>query len=109
VGPARRGRCLVGTGSVAGVTSLAGRWPHRRPGARDVPGALVAAVGDELYTPTDVRDVAEAARAAPPGADPPRVVDVVLDAFALQFTGRHAAAAPALTRALERLLARLVQ
>jgi DNA-binding CsgD family transcriptional regulator len=67
--------------------------------------ALVAAMGDELDNPSGVREAAEAARAAPPGPEPPRVVDVVLDAFALQFTGRRAAAAPALTRALELLLA----
>src|SRR6185437_3153579 len=47
---------------------------------------------------------AEAARAAPPGPDPPRVVDVLLDALALRFTQGHAAAAPALTRALELVL-----
>jgi hypothetical protein len=46
------------------------------------------------------REAAEAARAAPPAPDPPRAVDVVLDALALWFTEGHAAAAPALTRAL---------
>jgi DNA-binding CsgD family transcriptional regulator len=52
-----------------------------------------------------VREAAEAARAAPPGPDPPRVVDVLLDALALQFTQGYAAAAPALTQALELVLA----
>jgi DNA-binding CsgD family transcriptional regulator len=52
-----------------------------------------------------VREAAEAARAAPPGPDPPRVVDVLLDAFALRFTEGYAAAAPALIRALELVLA----
>jgi DNA-binding CsgD family transcriptional regulator len=52
-----------------------------------------------------VRKAAEAARAAPPGPDPPRVVDVMLDALAFRFTQGHAAAAPALTRALELVLA----
>jgi ATP/maltotriose-dependent transcriptional regulator MalT len=52
-----------------------------------------------------VLEAAEAARAAPPGPDPPRVVDVVLDAFALRLTEGYAAAAPTLTRALELFLA----
>ena len=47
-----------------------------------------------------MREAAEAARAAPPGPDPPRAVDVLLDALALRFTEGYAAAAPALTRAL---------
>jgi DNA-binding CsgD family transcriptional regulator len=50
------------------------------------------------------REAAEAARAAPPGPDPPRVVDVVLDALALRLTEGHAAAAPTLSQALERLV-----
>jgi DNA-binding CsgD family transcriptional regulator len=52
-----------------------------------------------------VREMAEAALAAPPAADPPRAVDVILDAIALRFTHGYTAAAPALTRALELLLA----
>ncbi len=52
-----------------------------------------------------VREAAEAARAAPPGSDPPRPVDVLLDALALQFTQGYTAAAPALIRALELVLA----
>ena len=59
----------------------------------------------DLDTPGGVREAAEAARAAPPGPDPPRVVDVLLDAFALRLTEGYAAAAPALTRALELVLA----
>ena len=68
--------------------------------------ALVATmwVGD-LETPGGMRDTAEAARAAPPGPDPPRVVDVLLDAFALRLTDGYTAAAPLLSRALELLLA----
>ena len=60
--------------------------------------------GGELDRVSGVRKAAEAARAAPPGPDPPRVVDVLLDALALRFTQGHAAAAPALTRALELVL-----
>jgi DNA-binding CsgD family transcriptional regulator len=52
-----------------------------------------------------VGEAAEAARAAPPGPEPPRVVDVLLDAFALRLTEGYAAAAPLLTRALELVLA----
>ena len=68
--------------------------------------ALAAAVwvGD-LRVPGGVREAAEAARAAPPAPDPPRVVDVVLDAFALRLTEGYAAAAPAMARALELVLA----
>jgi DNA-binding CsgD family transcriptional regulator len=61
-------------------------------------------VGD-LFIPGGLREAAEAARAAPPAPDPPRPVDVVLDAFALLFTEGYAAAAPALSRALDLLLA----
>ena len=49
--------------------------------------------------------VAAAARAGPPAAVPPRTVDVLLDAFAIRLTDGYAAGAPALARALERLLA----
>jgi DNA-binding CsgD family transcriptional regulator len=60
-------------------------------------------VGD-LFMPGGAREAAEAARAAPPAPDPPRPVDVVLDAFALLLTGGYAAAAPALSQALELLV-----
>jgi DNA-binding CsgD family transcriptional regulator len=68
--------------------------------------ALTAAmwVGD-LDTPGGIREAAEAARTARPGPDPPRAVDVMLDALALKFTEGYAAAAPTLKRALELLLA----
>ncbi len=52
-----------------------------------------------------IREAAAAASAAPPGPDPPRAVDVLLDALALRFTRGYAAAVPALTRALEQVLA----
>ena len=48
-----------------------------------------------------VLEAAEAARAAPPGPEPPRAVDVVLDGLAMRFTEGYGAAAPTLTRALE--------
>ena len=67
--------------------------------------ALVAAMAGELDSRGGVREAAEAARAAPPAPDPPRAVDVLLDAFALRLTEGYAAAAPTLTRALELVLA----
>jgi DNA-binding CsgD family transcriptional regulator len=48
--------------------------------------------------------VAAAARAAPPGTVPPRLVDVLLDAFAIRLTDGYGAAAPTLAHALELLL-----
>ena len=68
--------------------------------------ALAAAVwAGDLGLPGGVRAAAEAARAAPPAPGPPRVVDVLLDAFALRLTEGYAAAAPTLARALELVLA----
>ena len=64
--------------------------------------ALGAAMASDLEIPGGVLEAAEAARAAPPGPEPPRAVDVLLDAFALRLTEGYAAAAPTLTRALER-------
>jgi DNA-binding CsgD family transcriptional regulator len=59
----------------------------------------------DLDNPGVLRAAAEAARAAPSGPDPPRAVDVLLDAFALRLTEGYAAAAPTMTRALELVLA----
>ena len=59
----------------------------------------------DLESPGGVREAAEAARAAPPGPDPPRAVDVLLDALAIRLTEGHAAAAPQLTGAVELVLA----
>jgi hypothetical protein len=68
--------------------------------------ALAAAVwAGDLGFPGGVRAAAEAARAAPRAPEPPRVVDVLLDAFALRLTEGFAVAAPALTRALDLVLA----
>src|SRR3984957_6870008 len=63
-----------------------------------------ALVAGDLERPGGVREAAEPARAAPPSPDPPRAVDVVLDALALRLTEGHAAAAAALTRALSLLV-----
>jgi len=64
-----------------------------------------AAWAGDLDSPGVLRAAAEAARGAPSGPDPPRAVDVLLDAFALRLTEGYAAAAPTLTRALELVLA----
>ncbi|HEY2085302.1 MAG TPA: AAA family ATPase [Mycobacterium sp.] len=68
--------------------------------------ALAAAMGaGHLDNTASVLEAAKAARVAPPGPEPPRVVDVLLDAFALRLTEGYTAAAPTLTRALELALA----
>jgi len=68
--------------------------------------ALWAAVwAGDLGSPGGVVAAAEAARAAAPGPEPTRAVDVLLEAFALRLTQGYAAAAPLLTRALELSLA----
>jgi DNA-binding CsgD family transcriptional regulator len=67
--------------------------------------ALVAAIWADHMDSPGVREAAEAARRAPPGAVPPRAIDVLLDAVALRMTEGYTAAVPALTRALEVVLA----
>jgi DNA-binding CsgD family transcriptional regulator len=68
--------------------------------------AIWAAIfAGDLGRPGGVQEAAGAGRAAPPGPDPPRAVDVLLDAVALRFTEGPAAAAPALSRAVELFLA----
>ena len=68
--------------------------------------ALVAAMwAGDLDSPGGMLEAAEAARAAPPGPEPPRAVDVLVDAFALRLTEGYAAAAPTLRRALDLVLA----
>jgi len=57
-------------------------------------------VGD-LDSPGGLLAAAEAARAAPPAPEPPRAVDVLLDALAVRLTQGYGAAAPLLTRALQ--------
>jgi DNA-binding CsgD family transcriptional regulator len=66
--------------------------------------ALGAAMANDLEIPGGLLAAAEAARAAPPGPDPTRAIDVLLDAFATRLTEGYAAATPALNRALEMLL-----
>jgi hypothetical protein len=66
-------------------------------------GAAIWAAGLHQTATADLDEAARAALAAPPGPQPPRPGDVVLDALALRVTAGFAAAAPALTRALETL------
>jgi DNA-binding CsgD family transcriptional regulator len=67
--------------------------------------ALAGAMANDIEVVGGASAVAAAARAAPPGAVPPRMVDVLLDAFAIRLTEGYAAAAPAFARALEYLFA----
>jgi DNA-binding CsgD family transcriptional regulator len=67
--------------------------------------ALGGAMTSDIEVEGGAPAVAAAARAAQAGAVPTRTVDVVLDAFATRLTDGFPAAAPALARALELLLA----
>jgi DNA-binding CsgD family transcriptional regulator len=63
--------------------------------------ALGAAIfAGRLAGGTDVREVATAARAAPPAPEPPRKLDLLLDGLATRFTDGSVAAAGPLGRAL---------
>jgi DNA-binding CsgD family transcriptional regulator len=67
--------------------------------------ALSGAMANDLDVDGGALAVAAAARAAPPATGRPRMVDLLLDAFAIRLTDGYAAAAPTLARALEHLLA----
>jgi DNA-binding CsgD family transcriptional regulator len=67
--------------------------------------ALAGAMSSDVEVVGGARAVAEAAQAAPTGTAPPRTGDVLLEAFAIRLTEGYAAAAPALGRSLELLLA----
>jgi DNA-binding CsgD family transcriptional regulator len=68
--------------------------------------ALLAALwAGDLDRTGSVLAAAEAARAAPAAPEPPRTVDVVLDALAIRLTEGYEAGAPLLSRALDLLLA----
>jgi DNA-binding CsgD family transcriptional regulator len=67
--------------------------------------ALAGTMANDIAVAGGAPAVAAAARKAPAGAVPPRMVDVLLDAFAIRLTDGYAAAAPTLARALEELLA----
>jgi DNA-binding CsgD family transcriptional regulator len=57
--------------------------------------------GADLGHPGGLRAAAAAARSAPAGPEPPRGLDVRLDAYAIRLTDGPAAAAPFVARALE--------
>ena len=59
----------------------------------------------DLDGPGGMRETAAAARTGPPSPNPPRVVDMLLDALALRYTDGYAAAVPLLVRAIETILA----
>ena len=59
----------------------------------------------DLDGPDGMRATAAAAQAGPPSPQPPRSVDMLLDALALRYTGDYASAAPLLVRAIEAILA----
>jgi DNA-binding CsgD family transcriptional regulator len=67
--------------------------------------ALSGAMASDLDVDGGAAAAAAAARAAPPAAVPPRMVDLLLDAFAVRLTDGYAAAAPTLARGLEHLVA----
>jgi DNA-binding CsgD family transcriptional regulator len=67
--------------------------------------ALSGAMARDIDIDGGASAAAAAARAAPRGSVPPRMVDLLLDAFAVRLTDGYAAAAPTLARALEHLLA----
>ncbi|MCO1659929.1 helix-turn-helix transcriptional regulator [Pseudonocardia humida] len=63
--------------------------------------AIGAAVfAGRLSGRSGVREVAEAARAAPPGPRPPRLADALLDGLAIRYTDGYVAGAAPLERAL---------
>ncbi|MFJ5303192.1 LuxR C-terminal-related transcriptional regulator [Streptomyces sp. NPDC088350] len=59
-----------------------------------------AAVAGRLSGRTGLREVAEAARTAPPAPHPPRLTDLLLDGLATRFTEGYVQGAPALKVAL---------
>ena len=71
--------------------------------------AYMQALGAALWTgeseqPGILRQIAAAARTAPPASSPPGATDVLLDALAIRLTEGHAAAAPTLAHALRLIL-----
>ena len=88
-----------------------GCWSARRGAStRSTPTLArtthLKALGAAMWAgPEPLREAAEAARAAPPSPEAPRAVDLLVDAFALRVTEGYAAAAPALRRALDAVLA----
>jgi DNA-binding CsgD family transcriptional regulator len=64
--------------------------------------ALGAAIfADRPGSDRGMRKAGAAARAAPPGPQPPRPIDLLLDGLAIRFTDGYTASVPALRRALD--------
>ena len=63
--------------------------------------ALTAAMWDPANSDCGARQAAETARAAPPGPQPPSLIDLLLDALTARFTEPYEAALPSLRRALD--------
>jgi DNA-binding CsgD family transcriptional regulator len=61
--------------------------------------------GPDRPDTSSILETTAAACAGPPSPQPPRAVDVLLDAFVARFTDGYAAAAPLFNRAIEMLLA----
>jgi DNA-binding CsgD family transcriptional regulator len=73
--------------------------PLARETLLDALGAAIFA--GRLGEGPGVAEIADAARAAPPGPQPPRTIDLLLDGVACRFTEGYVAAVPPLRRALE--------
>ena len=63
--------------------------------------AIVAAAFAGVASTSELLEVSRAVKALPPPRQPPRALDMLLDAFALMFTEGHAAAAPLWLRAAD--------
>jgi len=65
--------------------------------------ALTASMWDPKHSSCGARQAAEAARAAPPGVQPPSLIDLLLDGLTSRFIEPYEAALPSLRRALDAL------
>ena len=63
--------------------------------------AMTTAMWDPRDSDCGARQAAEAARAAPPGPQPPSLIDLLLDGLTARFTEPYEAALPSLRRALD--------
>ncbi|RZS60201.1 regulatory LuxR family protein [Xylanimonas ulmi] len=93
-----------GPGTTAQILDAARRLePLDRSLAREtyLEALASATVAGRLADPVGLRDVALAARDAPPPDGPTRAPDLLMDGLALTVTGGHAAGATAVRRALE--------